>query len=76
LETGWASPLHPLLLELLLARLLGVQVDMNSITPVHPEHVAESLATPMQRSKLVVPLVLLEMVCRPIPAGLQESVEG
>jgi hypothetical protein len=54
LETGWASPLHPLLLELLLARLLGVQVDMNSITPVHPEHVAESLATPMQRSKLVV----------------------
>jgi hypothetical protein len=76
LETGWASPLQPLLLELLFSRLLGVQVDWNGITAVDPEHVADCLPAPMQRRELVELLVLLEMVCRPIPAELQESVEA
>ena len=75
LEGAWASPLQPQLLELLVQRLLGVQLDLEALAPATPEQLAVELPQPQQRRELIELLVLLEMVCRPIPAALQASVD-
>lgn len=75
LETGWASPLQPLLLELLFERLVGVPLQLDALTPMTPQQVAGVLREPAARRELIELLVLLEMVCRPIPTALQASVE-
>ena len=75
LEGRWASPLQPLLLQLLVERLLEVPVDLQRVQPVTPEAVAAALPDPEQRRELIELMVLLEMVCRPIPELLQASVE-
>ena len=75
LETGWASPLQPLLLELLFDRLLGVPLDLEALPAVQPEAIAEALPHASARQELIELMVLLEMVCRPIHQPLQQSVQ-
>jgi hypothetical protein len=75
LEAGWVSPLQPQLLHLLFERLLGVDVDLEQLRPVEPAALRSALPEPAQRRELIELLVLLEMVCRPIPEALQASVE-
>ena len=75
LPQGWSSPLQPQLLQVLLERLLKVPVDLERVQPVAPEAVAAALPDPEQRRELIELMVLLEMVCRPIPERLQASVE-
>ncbi|MEY4430948.1 MAG: hypothetical protein RLZZ533_884, partial [Cyanobacteriota bacterium] len=75
LPQGWSSPLQPQLLQLLVERLLGVSVDLEQLPAVQPALVREALQDPAQRRELVDLMVLLEMVCRPIPEPLQASVD-
>jgi hypothetical protein len=75
LPEGWSSPLQPQLLQLLVEQLLGVPVDLTQVPPMEPGPVCEALPDPEQRRELVELMVLLEMVCRPIPKRLQASVE-
>jgi hypothetical protein len=75
LPQGWSSPRQPQLLQLLLERLLGVSVDLEQLPAVRPARVREALQDPAQRRELVDLMVLLEMVCRPIPEPLQASVD-
>ncbi len=75
LPQGWSSPLQPQLLQVLLERLLEVPVDLERVQPVAPDAVAAALPDPDQRRELIELMVLLEMVCRPIPEPLQASVE-
>lgn len=75
LPGGWSSPLQPQLLQLLVERLLGVAVDLEQLPAVDPAAVGQALPDPAQRRELVDLMVLLEMVCRPIPEPLQASVD-
>jgi len=71
----WPSSLQPQLLQLLFHRLLGVAFDLDQLAPVEPAELGEALPQPAQRREFIELLVLMEMVCRPIPPELQASVE-
>ncbi len=71
----WADPLQPRLLKVLFTQLLGWQGDPEAQPPLTPEAVALALPQPSQRRELIELMVALEMVCRPIPAALQASVQ-
>ena len=75
LEGGWPTPLQPQLLEVLFEGLLGYKADFHTLAPVSAEAVAAALTSPQQRHELVELMVLMELLCRPIPAPLRESVE-
>ena len=75
LNTGWASPLQPALLALLFERLLRVELELEDLPAVVPAQLALELPQPAQRREFIDLLVLLEMVCRPIPPALQTAVE-
>lgn len=75
LPSGWPSPTQPELLTVLFERLLGVAVDLERLVPAQPEQVAAALPDPEQRRELIELLVLLELLCRPIPSALQRSIE-
>ena len=75
LPSGWPSPAQPELLTALFERLLGVAVDLEGLEPAEPEQVAEALPDAEQRRELIELLVLLELLCRPIPIPLQRSLE-
>jgi len=75
LEGGWSTPLQPQLLEVLFENLLGYKADFHTLAPARADAVAAALPSPEQRQELVELMVLMELVCRPIPAPLSESVE-
>ena len=70
----WADPLQPRLLRVLFAQRLGWQGNPEAQSPLTPE--AVELPQPAQRRELIELLVALEMVCWPIPAALQASVQA
>ena len=72
---GWQTPLQSRLLRVLFHQLLGYEADFDQITGLGPEAVAEGLRTPGQRLELVELMVTLEMLCDPIPAALEASIE-
>ena len=72
----WADPLQPRLLRVLFAQRLGWQGNPEAQSPLTPEAVALELPQPAQRRELIELLVALEMVCWPIPAALQASVQA
>jgi len=63
------------LLEVLFEKLLGYKADFDTLAPARALDVAVALPSPEQRHGLVELMVLMELVCRPIPAPLRESVE-
>lgn len=75
LSSGWATPAQPELLRVLFERLLGVALDWEQLEPAQPELVAAALPDPEQRRELIELLVMLELLCRPIPLPLQRSLE-
>lgn len=75
LSSGWPSPVQPELLEVLFERLLGVAVDLEQVEPAQPEQLLAALPEPEQRRELIELLVLLEVLCRPIPPALQQSLD-
>jgi len=75
LEGAWSTPLQPQLLEVLFENLLGYKDDFDTLAPARALDVAGALPSPEQRHELVELMVLMELVCRPIPAPLRESVE-
>lgn len=75
LSTGWPAPAQPELLRVLFDRLLGVALDWEQLEPAQPEQVAAALPDPEQRRELIELLVMLELLCRPIPLPLQRSLE-
>jgi hypothetical protein len=75
LEGGWPTPLQPQLLEVLFEGLLGYKADFHTLAPAGAEAVVAALPSPQQRHELVELMVLMELLCRPIPAPLRESVE-
>ncbi|MFM8936795.1 MAG: hypothetical protein ACKOE9_07495 [Vulcanococcus sp.] len=75
LGSGWSSPAQPELLRVLFERLLGVPLDWQQLEPAEPEQVAAALPDPEQRHELIELLVMLELLCRPIPLPLQRSLE-
>jgi len=75
LSGTWASDLQPALLALLFERLLAVELELDALPVVEPAQLARELPELTQRCEFIDLLVLLEMVCRPIPPELQASVE-
>lgn len=75
LPGGWSDPLQPRLLARLFEGLLDVAVDPMAPVSLTPEALAPQLPSPQARRELVDWMVLLEMVCRPIPPALQASVD-
>jgi hypothetical protein len=75
LEGGWPTPLQPQLLEVLFENLLGYKADFDTLAPARADAVVAALPSPEQRHELVELMVLMELLCRPIPATLRESVE-
>jgi hypothetical protein len=75
LEGGWPTPLQPQLLEVLFENLLGFKADFHTLAPARADEVAAAMPLPAQRHELVELMVLMELLCRPIPTPLRESVE-
>ena len=61
---------------LLAAAAIGAcRLSSGWATPAQPELVAAALPDPEQRRELIELLVMLELLCRPIPLPLQRSLE-
>jgi hypothetical protein len=75
LEGNWPTPLQPQLLQVLFENLLGYKADFHTLAPARSDDVAAAMPSPEQRHELVELMVLLELLCRPIPAPLRGSVE-
>ncbi|MFZ0408646.1 MAG: hypothetical protein WAM11_11125 [Cyanobium sp.] len=75
LPGGWVDPLQPRLLRVLFTQLLGWSGDPEAQPPITAAVVAQALPQPSQRRELIELMVVLEMVCRPIPEALQASVQ-
>lgn len=75
LEGSWTSPLQPQLLQVLFETLLSYRTDFHTLAPARADDVAAAMPKPEQRHELVELMVLMELLCRPIPIALRESVE-
>lgn len=73
--SGWITPLQPRFLGVLFRQLLGCDLDFEQIPPLSAEEVAAELSEAGQRLELVELMVTLEMLCNPIPAALEASIE-
>lgn len=75
LPSGWPSPSQPDVLHTLFLKLLGFNADFNKIAPISPLQIKASLRNRSQCLELIELMVTMEMLCRPIPPALQESVD-
>jgi hypothetical protein len=73
---GWLTPLQPRFLAVLFRELLGCGIDFDQVPPRPAHEVAAALPDPAQRLELVELMVTLEMLCNPIPATLEASIEA
>lgn len=76
LPDGWAAAAQPAVLQVLFEKLLEFRADFHALTPAQPAEVAAALTDPEQRRELIELMATMEMMCRPIPAALQESVDA
>jgi len=76
LPDGWTTPTQPRVLQALFERLLGFHADFETLAPATPAEVAAALPQEAQRHELIELMVTMEMMCRPIPPALEESVEA
>ena len=75
LSSGWSSPAQPEVLKVLFHKLIGFDADFNSLAPIDPAVIKSVLPTDAQRRELIELMVTTEMLCRPIPPDLQNSVD-
>jgi hypothetical protein len=71
---GWQSPVEPQLLHTLFNRLLGQDLDFETIEPLSPAEVAGTLSSAEERQELIHLMVAVEMLCNPLPERLERSV--
>src|SRR5215468_3030350 len=71
---GWHSPVQPKLLHTLFNRLLDRDLDFEKIEPVSPTEVAGALRSEAERNELIQLMVATEILCNPIPEGLERSI--
>jgi hypothetical protein len=71
---GWASPVQPQLLHTLFNRLLGQDLDFETLTPLAPSEVAAALRAPGERDELIQLMAVMEILANPLPAPVEQSV--
>jgi hypothetical protein len=71
---GWQSPVQPKLLHTLFNRLLGQDLDFETIEPLSPAEAVGTLASSAEREELIQLMVAIEILCNPIPERLERSV--
>jgi hypothetical protein len=71
---GWASPVQPRLLHTLFNRLLGQDLDFESLSPLGPAEVAAALGAQAERDELIQLMAVMETLCNPLPPRLERSV--
>jgi hypothetical protein len=71
---GWQSPVQPQLLHTLFNRLLGQDLDFETIEPLSAAEVARKLSSAAERQELIHLMVAVEMLCNPLPERLERSV--
>ena len=72
---GWTTPTQPQTLGVLFDKLLGYKTDFNTLAPATPAEVGGIITDQQQRYELVELMATMEMMCRPIPAALQKSID-
>lgn len=71
---GWSSPVQPKLLHTLFNRLLGQDLDFETLLPVTSSEVAAALGAQTERDELIQLMVTMEALCNPLPPRLEQSV--
>ena len=71
---GWQSPVQPKLLHTLFNRLLGQDLDFETIEPLSSAEAAGTLGSSAEREELIQLMVAIEILCNPIPERLERSV--
>ncbi len=71
---GWHSPVQPKLLHTLFNRLLGQDLDFETIEPLSSAEAAGALGSSAEREELIQLMVAIEILCNPIPERLERSV--
>ena len=66
---GWASPVQPKLLHTLFNRLLGQDLNFETLSPLAPSDVARALKSQSEREELIQLMAVMEILCNPFPAG-------
>lgn len=75
LPEGWVTSSQPQTLGVLFDKLLNYKADFNTLPAATQNEVANALTDHQQRHELVELMVMMEMMCRPIPPALQKSVD-
>src|SRR5215470_9547847 len=71
---GWASPVQPKLLHTLFNRLLGRDLDFETLPPIAPADVVAALPAQASRDELIQLMAVVEILCNPLPERLERSV--
>jgi hypothetical protein len=71
---GWATPVQPQLLHTLFNRLLGQDLDIETLSPLAPSDVAAVLRSQAERDELIQLMVVMEILCNPLSPRLEQSV--
>jgi hypothetical protein len=71
---GWAAPVQPQLLHTLFNRLLGKDLDFETLSPLEPADVAAALRSQAERDELVQLMVVMEILSNPLSPQLEQSV--
>lgn len=71
---GWGSPVQPKLLHTLFNRLLGQDLDFDTLEPLAPDDVARVITSQAERDELVQLMTVIEILSNPLPDALVRSV--
>ena len=71
---GWASPVQPKLLHTLFNRLLGQDLDFETLRAATPAEAASALATQAERDELIQLMAVMEILASPLTPRLEQSV--
>jgi hypothetical protein len=75
LDNGWPSPAIPKVLMSLFKELLNYEINFENLSRANILDIKERLPNPSQRRELIELMTMMEMLCRPIPKELQDSVD-
>ncbi len=71
----WADPIQPRILEALFDRLMGYPCDCTTLTPATIDDVLGASLSQAARAEIVDLMVMVELLCNPIPASMSASVD-
>jgi len=72
---GWAMELQPRLLHAMFKTMFGVHLDFTTLQPLTLEAVLAAKPNLDERKEMVDLMVMVEIICNPLPEGLAASVE-